>query len=238
MQQLVQPDLTATGSIGWCLQYAARVFHCTGTSPYAWTAWEATQFKHTDQIPIDVAVPCWFSFMVGPVDEGHVVVSVPGKGFYSSPWKQGTDHAVLPSIAEIERIYGAKYVGWSEDILGLRVAQGGNQVWLDQSVINDYEAWKRTGQTLSFDPAYPAMGGTPGKPLTGDTSGITTVLNDFRANKVANQDAQPYKQFVAVDNAAVWQSVNGDLTKLVVEPKNGGSIPVATELKPGLYKVV
>lgn len=73
---------------------------------------------------------------------------------------------------------------------------GGTMPYIEQSVLEDYEAWKKTGQTLSFDPAYPAMGGTPGKPLGDDTSGITAVLDDFRKNKTENQakpgDVKPY----------------------------------------------
>lgn len=69
--------------------------------------------------------------------------------------------------------------------VGDKLKGGNNMPYIEQSVLDGLEAWKRTGQTLSFDPAYVAMGGTPGNPLTGDTSGITTVMNDFRVNKDA-----------------------------------------------------
>ena len=73
--------------------------------------------------------------------------------------------------------------------------KGADMPYIDQAVLDGLEAWKRTGQQLSFDPAYPAMGGTPGEPLRGDTSGITIVMDDFRKNKEQNL-AKPtnYKQ--------------------------------------------
>jgi hypothetical protein len=137
MIQLVQPDLNATGRIGFCLEYASRnVFHNPQGGTNAWAAWNATQFKHLDQNFPDVSILCWFSFYQAGVNLGHVVVYVPGQGFYSSPWQTGTSHAILGSISEVERIYGAKYVGWSEDILNLKVAEEGD----DMSTIGDTEA--------------------------------------------------------------------------------------------------
>lgn len=130
MIQLIEPNLTVKGRVGFCLEYAAHVFGYYGSGTNAWDAWEQTKHKHTDAIPTDVAVPVWFSYWATIAgvyaNYGHVVISVPGQGFYSSPYQLGTDHAVLSSIAEIERIYGVEYVGWSEDILGLQVIQGGD----------------------------------------------------------------------------------------------------------------
>lgn len=88
------------------------------------------------------------------------------------------------------------------------IKQGGkpNMPYIDQSVLDGLEAWKRTGQTLSFDPAYEAMGGKPGDPLTGDTSGITTVMNDFRKNKEENL-AKPgsYEQVGTLDGQPIYR---------------------------------
>lgn len=117
-KQLVQPNLNAKGVIGECLHYARDVFGLPAKYPTAWSNWLATKYKHTDKLP-NVAVPVWFS---GAGGAGHVVVYVPNKGFYSSPWQKGTTHAVLPSISEIERIYRVKYVGWSEDLENAKVA--------------------------------------------------------------------------------------------------------------------
>lgn len=107
------------------------MFHIPSTGKYltAWRNWLATRYKHRNQNFPDEAILCWFSGFSGA---GHVVVYVPGKGFYSSPYspsklaryQQGTNtHAVLPSIAQIEKTYGVTYVGWSEDIEDKRVAE-------------------------------------------------------------------------------------------------------------------
>lgn len=120
MTQLVQPNLSAVGRIGWCLEYQARVWGTSHNEPTAWVAWGRVN-QRTDTPPADVAYPLWFSYYQNGVNLGHVVAYVPGAGYYSSPWKSGTTHAILPSISEVERIYGVKYVGWSEDILNEQV---------------------------------------------------------------------------------------------------------------------
>lgn len=128
MQQLVQPNLNISGSIGLCLDYARRVFRAPAGNATAWIAWNATQYKHLDQDFPDVAILQWYSFISGGANLGHVTVNVPGVGIYSSPYERGTTHAVLSSVSEVERIYGVKYVGWSEDINGVRVAEENMEV--------------------------------------------------------------------------------------------------------------
>lgn len=126
MRQLVQPDLSVVGYIEDCLKYADNVAGLAGGEQTAHLGWLNTQFPHEDAIPTDVAVPCWFDYFSGPDNLGHVVWSVPGQGFYSSPYNKPSGHNVLNSIAQIEQLYSCKYVGWSEDISGLKVVEGGN----------------------------------------------------------------------------------------------------------------
>lgn len=85
------------------------------------------------------------------------------------------------------------------DPMGL--VEESNMPFVEQAVLDDYEAWKTTGQQLSFDPAYPAMGGKSGSPLVvvengkvvaGDTKGIGIVLDDFRKNKEENLSKPPH----------------------------------------------
>lgn len=132
MTQLIQPDLTVVAPAGMCLNYAQKVYHVPHKYDSAWANWEASPTKHTDAIPTDVAVPCWFSYSARIAgiykNWGHVVVSVPGKGFYSSPYADRIGFDVLKSIAEIERKYSiggtVKYVGWTEDIADVKVVEG------------------------------------------------------------------------------------------------------------------
>lgn len=144
-KQLIKPDLSIEGSIGNCKIYARSVFHIPSTGKYltAWKNWLGAKYKHptSDHFP-DVSILCWFSGFGGA---GHVVVRVPGKGYYSSPYstsksvkyQEGTNtRAVLPTIGEIERIYGVNYVGWTEDIEDRRVAIATAEGTIDDMTAN------------------------------------------------------------------------------------------------------
>lgn len=129
MKQLVQPDTTVTDGAGWCLRFTQSVWGAPARYNSAWDAWEATQYKHStaESLP-DVAVIVWFSHF-GTYGEpptydnwGHVVSYIPGRGFLSSP-SVGVGQKWLATIEEVEQFFNSKYVGWSEDINGLRVAE-------------------------------------------------------------------------------------------------------------------
>ena len=123
-KQLVSPNTNVTDGIGWCLRYARNMFGAPTGAATAWKAWERAQFKHANRdIPANVSVLLFFSYFEKGVNYGHVVVSVPGKGLYSSPYKSGTGSAVLKSIEEVERLYHCKFVGWTEDVNGKRVVE-------------------------------------------------------------------------------------------------------------------
>lgn len=128
-----------TDDPGACLRYAQSFFGAPVKHRSAWHAWNATQHKHgvTEPLP-GVPVLLWFSHY-GEYNDGagrygddparpywgnwgHVAINVPGVGVYTSPgFKHGSE--VWDSIAQVESRFGARYVGWSEDINGLRVAQ-------------------------------------------------------------------------------------------------------------------
>jgi hypothetical protein len=136
-RQLVVPNLSVSGQIGWCLDYARRVFSAPAGILYASQSWQLTKQKHRNaDFPTDVVVPIWFDYQLGGMNQGHVAIHVPGKGIYSSPWKAGTSSAVLRSVDELIRIYSSNgknpmtFVGWSEDINGVRVVepQGGDDM--------------------------------------------------------------------------------------------------------------
>lgn len=129
-KQLVTPNLSTAGNIGYCLSFIEAAFNTLHIDPYAYTAWEHTQAKHEDQnFPDGMYVPIWFSYMVGSVDEGHVAIRKPDGTVLSSPWQSGTTQATLPSIAELERIYSDNgvhpltYLGWSEDLAGVQLVE-------------------------------------------------------------------------------------------------------------------
>lgn len=130
--QLTSPDTTVSDGAGWCLRFTQTVWGAPVDYDSAWEAWEATQYKHStgEALPDDAACIVWFShygtYGTPPTyaNWGHVVTWVPGTGFLSSPGK-GYGQKWFSSTTEIERYFRATYVGWSEDINGLRVIEPG-----------------------------------------------------------------------------------------------------------------
>lgn len=125
--QLVTPNTAVTDGAGWCLRFTQSVWGAPVRYNSAWEAWEATTLKHgtSENIPTDVAVVVWFSHYgyYGHYDNwGHVVSWIPGRGYLSSP-TSGVGQKWLSTIQDVERSFNSTYVGWSEDINGLRVAE-------------------------------------------------------------------------------------------------------------------
>ena len=130
--QLETPNLEVSDYAGNCLRFTQTVWHAPARFESAWDAWEATTLKHSITEPLpDVPVIVWFShwgtYGNPPKNQnwGHVVTYVPGRGFLSSPG-QGYGHQWFGSIAQVETYFNASFVGWSEDINGLQVAQNIN----------------------------------------------------------------------------------------------------------------
>lgn len=153
--------------LGWCLAYAKTAFNAFGnTGGNAWQAWNNTQFKHTDALPSGVYTPVWFSGYGGL---GHVAIYKDGK-VWSSPYTHKPYADVLNSIAEVERIYGVKYAGWSEDIAGVRVIE--NQITQGETVNDDsarqigYHYLGRNGFDGKPNALASPQADLQGKPLT------------------------------------------------------------------------
>lgn len=128
---LVAPRKSVTDGPGWCLRFAQSFFGAPVRYDSAWEAWQHTQYRHSpsEPLPGDVPVLLWFehwgTYGTPPRygNWGDVRVHVPGDAIYGAPiagtaWGQSR----VGTIGEIERGIGARYVGWSEDINGLRVA--------------------------------------------------------------------------------------------------------------------
>lgn len=131
--QLVSPNPDTQDYAGFCLRFTQTVWGAPAQYNSAWDAWNATQYKHSvsEPVPNDVGTIQWFehygSYGEPPTyaNWGHVVSFIPGRGYLSSPAaKLGTyGQSWFATIEEVERAFNAKYVGWSEDINGLRVAE-------------------------------------------------------------------------------------------------------------------
>lgn len=117
--QLKSPNLSVVGVEGYCLVYVREIFGVAAKYPTAASAWQNAEYKHvglSTPTPTDVAVPVWFTWEAS----GHVAVSVPGKGIYSTT-AQGDK--VFGNIEEVAQYIGGTYLGWSEDVDGVRVCE-------------------------------------------------------------------------------------------------------------------
>lgn len=127
-QQLIKPTLPGTGEIGYCLKYARQRYGINSKYDTAWAAWEGAKYKHADRDIPDVIVPVWFKYPFPDSSPGHVGVRTPDGKIYSSPYKSSQQYYIFSSISEVESTLNAKYVGWSEDINGVRVVKKGEDM--------------------------------------------------------------------------------------------------------------
>lgn len=167
---------------GWCYAVAWTAFGGQIRNPTAWDGWQATAYKHQDSnLPSGVYVPIWFSGYGGA---GHVAIYKDGE-VWSSPWRHKPYMDTLSSIAQVEQYYGVTYVGWSEDIGGVRVveevsaqAQGGDMPIPDQ----DNYYW-RYGQKLGLQ--------VRGRELSREEFRTYLVgQTDLRAVEILSDDAE------------------------------------------------
>jgi hypothetical protein len=130
-KQLVTPQVV-NDNAGMCLRFTQSVYGAPVKYASAWDAWNATTLKHLDRDLPPVSVPLWFShygtYGAPPTyaNWGHVVAYFPDRGQFLSSPGNGYGHAWLNSIEEVERMFNSTYVGWSEDLNGLQIAQHTN----------------------------------------------------------------------------------------------------------------
>lgn len=124
--QVVRPNLSIKVNAGWCLMHTRMVFDAPAVEASAWEAWQRAIGRHTGSHPTNVAVPVFFShwgtYSGIYKNWGHTVTYVPGRGYLSSPGS-GYGAIWLPTIAAVERYFGAKYVGWATHISGVQVVR-------------------------------------------------------------------------------------------------------------------
>jgi hypothetical protein len=139
MRQINQPNTSIKESAGWCLRFADRTLGVPAAYLTAWSAWEATKYKHLDRNFPNVAVPVWFDWW-GDVGSGykrygHVAVRMPDGTIHSSPLT-GFGRSTFISVDDLCRQFGngMKYVGWSEDISNVRIVEVEEMVKVDLSV--------------------------------------------------------------------------------------------------------
>lgn len=119
--QVKSPNLNVPAELGMCLAYVQTAFGLGWTGSYALDGWNRNKANHADRsIPSGVYLPVWFTGLWDGFNYGHVVIYKDGVCF-SSPYTNKGSHDQLGNIETVERIYGMKYLGWSEDMNGQRV---------------------------------------------------------------------------------------------------------------------
>lgn len=121
-KQLKHPNVAvSTKAIGWCLWWVQEAFKTPHVFPRAIDEWNANTFNHVGQPPRGVFVPVFFTMKGVPA--GHVAIAAPDGSIYST----SSPHSLTPvhhqNLQDILRYYGGQlsYLGWSEDIGGVRV---------------------------------------------------------------------------------------------------------------------
>lgn len=149
--------------LGWCLAYVQTAFGAGWAGSHAWDGWNRSQGKHYDRnMPRGVYVPIWFDGWWNGGRYGHAAIYKDGI-IYSSPYSNKATFDKLGSIEEVERIYGMKFVGWSEFVGPTRVLEyidHTNQIKslyreilerdADQGGINHYNEQIRKGWSLDM----------------------------------------------------------------------------------------
>ncbi|WOI86004.1 hypothetical protein [Rhodococcus qingshengii] len=150
---LYQPDenggqYALSDWLGMCETFVEQAYGFKYLFYSAWAAWNGAKYRHADRnIPTGVFVPIYFDGWWNGARLGHVAIYKDGV-VWSAPYTHKPYADKLGSIAEVERIYGMTYVGWSEDMGGTRVIEGigGDEMISDKD--NEYWRWNKLGQQI------------------------------------------------------------------------------------------
>lgn len=222
-QQVITPNLNVSTSLGMCLKYVQDAFGSGWAGSYALAGWNSnTAFNHADRnIPSGVFVPVWFEGYWNGVNYGHVVIYKDGV-CWSSPYSYKNTYDRLGSIAEVERIYGMKYIGWSEGLGGTRVIKFKEEDMIIPDADNYY--W-RYGQKLALQLRGRELSREEfRKFIVGrtDLQAVETLSDDVEADRA--QGWQNLGQLATKDN---WQ---GQIYTLQAQVKGLSSRPTKEQL--------
>lgn len=124
-------NANALARVGMCLEYIQNAYGSNWAGYSAWDGWSnRLSHRHADRnFPANVIIPIWFSGTWAGSYFGHVAALNTATGqVYTSPYFKATGYEVYNSIDSLIATFrGAmpdiKYVGWSEDIGGIRIIQ-------------------------------------------------------------------------------------------------------------------
>jgi len=244
--QLVTPNPNIPCKPGWCLQYVRQTFGAPAVEPTATAGWANAKYRHEDwNFPGGCWVPVWFSLANEPA--GHVALLAPDGSVYSTSDDSTTPHH-HPNMADLIRYYWRNpltYLGWSEDISGVRVVRDISiqtqsetitPVQEDDMATVPQDEWEwakqvltalsdnaATKKDLAGVPQAVVTAQVPYKdPVTGQDTGQTTSLAtmagyaDFQASATRALVLQGPAGIASQINAAgLAQAVRDELVKLI-----------------------
>lgn len=106
------------GQAGWrrrCLELFRLAYgwtKSTGGLPTAYSGWTQTKKRHVRDYNPPAGAPCWFK---GPTSAGHVCMATGDGDDVITNDLPTSDEIGRSTIRDIERRWGAKYLGWTED---------------------------------------------------------------------------------------------------------------------------
>lgn len=140
-KQLIAPNLSTTDLPGWCLRFVGNAYNIKNR-PHdrARKAWAAAVHKHSPSEPLPTDVPViihynWWGTIDGEYDNwGDIAISIPGKGIFGTPKSGSGKGNRFDGSVEARRSWlggknpngtarPAEYIGWSEDVNGVRVSE-------------------------------------------------------------------------------------------------------------------
>jgi hypothetical protein len=129
-RQLVGANLSVTEQPYWGLRMTTNIFQVPPKYPYCWDAWTAADYKHVQDPLPNCFVPVWFHvsdfrYSAKKVVGQSVVWDPSSTRFLSNPTHGGMGEGQkwFDSIEEIEKTFNGVYVGWSEDLCGVRLIE-------------------------------------------------------------------------------------------------------------------
>lgn len=194
--QVITPNLNVPAVIGMCLAYVQNAFGLGWTGSYALDGWNRNKANHQDwNIPAGVYVPIWFTGYWNGFNYGHVVIYKDGI-CYSSPYTNKNTHDQLGNVATVERIYGMKYLGWSEDMNGQRVIEfkEDNMPKIQNTPNWKARFWKIHHMFIPWDMSDEVFGSIVGQEAWtvvenwNDHPGVEDQLKNIAIGKLARQD--------------------------------------------------
>jgi hypothetical protein len=168
MIQLVTPNPNIPCKPGWCLQYVRQAFGAPIVEPTATAGWANADYKHADwNFPPGCWVPVWFHMDTEPA--GHVVLRAPDGSVYSTSHPTSTTPTHHPNMAHLFQAYARynplTYLGWSEDISGVRVVQEARITVQTATITAPAELPKEWDEMASKEEIFDAVWGGPGTPM-------------------------------------------------------------------------